>query len=221
MRLRSLALAALVLAATAPPPTAQAAQVRADPRPSSIVVPQCAFTPSPSAENRCLERVRDSLDVRLAQLEARFQEARRDSARIPGGWRLAAPPAPRARPVAAAPHGALTASKYAVLAGAVLAYNAACPFGRDWCERDPGGYHDAWKAPDKYGHALGAAAVTSIAMQAGVSPWRAFAVTNLAGAGLELTQAIGGGRVSGPDMAWNALGALSPVVLHFGLRRWR
>lgn len=163
---------------------------------------RCAFSRTAAKEIACLEAIRDSLDLRLVALERRFAEARRDSAAIPGGWRLTT-----ASTTSPAP-SVLTASRIraarrVLVVGAVVA-------GR--VDRDAGGYPEPWNAratwtgQDKQAHA---------GLGFGLGAVFGARATCAAGAGFELAQSIGG-KGSVPDAlvtcAGGMVGALARKV---------
>lgn len=173
----------------------------------------CAFTPSTRAELACRRGV---LRMRLDSLNARFLDVRRDSAKIPGGWRRA----DSVRMTDA--HRRLVPGERFVMAStaAGLAYNALCPLGARWCDRDAGGYVERLTGPDKVVHAAAATALSAAALEAGMPALHAVAFVTAAGALYEVTQAQapGGSHASWRDVLWDAGGATVPLVADTALR---
>ena len=115
--------------------------------------------------------------------------------------------------------GPLGATRYGMLLGFGVAFNAACPMDAA-CERDPGGYRDSYGTIDKVAHASSAMALTSLAIGGGVQPEAAALLTIVGSVGFELSQARGGGYYSGRDVVANTTGAVVAWGWH-RYSRWR
>jgi VanZ family protein len=129
-----------------------------------------------------------------------------------GTTRITHAPAPDTRPVLTR-RGPANAGMYTLLLTGAAVYNALCPLGT-LCDRDAGGYVDTYHSIDKVAHASSAMALTSFAIQGGVQPEVATALTIAGGVAFELTQTQGGGYYSARDVVANGTGALVALGWH-------
>ena len=172
------------------------------------------LVPSLVREVDSLRRALRELDAREAQLLKRRDSLRAELGLPPITDSLNPPPAKRAkgtrripfmttasidRPPNARAANVATLSVFSL----GLVYNATCPFGARYCQRDAGGYTDEWLSEDKAIHATVAAGAVLAAHTAGAHPAVAAIGICAAGIAFEHTQ----GFVSHRDIAANCLGA--------------